>query len=207
MFCDYYMFHPSGTNTKRQRGGGGGESPSYLRNDKCYIPKTLGGVSFKVSKNFQVDVTAFARLPWQATITWCFLPFIEEIELKTVNFQMLLKFNIIWSWKLCEMIALSLLFPKCKFCWVIQILGRDNWKNRAKPRKMPNFLRFCEVISHLFLKYTSTQNVHLSDSNTPIKSTNTTKYLKINVLNKLFIIHSFYFAPLPLRSPKFWAKP
>ena len=40
--------------TPSAKSGGGVEPLSYLRNDKCYILRhTLGGVSFKVSKNFK----------------------------------------------------------------------------------------------------------------------------------------------------------
>ena len=48
------------TPSATREGGGGGresESTSYLSNDKCCIPETLGGVggiSFKVSKNFKL---------------------------------------------------------------------------------------------------------------------------------------------------------
>ena len=43
-----------GTYIKHGRGGVRHGSPRYLKNDKCYRPETLGGVSFKVSKSFKM---------------------------------------------------------------------------------------------------------------------------------------------------------
>ena len=71
---------------------------NYLKNEKCYKPETLQGVRIILQdlKKFQVDITAFAWLPWQSLIRLVlFLPFVDETLLKTGNFYMLPDFTIV----------------------------------------------------------------------------------------------------------------